>query len=357
MDIKKIKKVNTGFYPTPLEKMNNLTKKIGKANLYIKRDDLTGLGFGGNKSRKLDYIVAEAIEKGYTTLLTYGGPQTNHGRMTAAAASKFGLKSIILCFGQPPEYASGNIILDRILGAEMCFMDTTKVRQLPKDKMEKGYIKLKEDSTKKIIDIYEKKGEKVYIVPIGGHSSIGTLGYINAVKEIMDQLEKANINIDYLVTGYGSTGTFAGLYLGSKYFNAPFKVVGISVSPLQDNSKKNTCDFINKVSKEFEMGIECSIEDLWIEGGYTGNGYNIPDEYTRKCMYLLGSTEGIFIDPCYTGKSFRGFIDLVENERFPKGSSALFLHTGGTPGIFTKEHLDEMQNEVWGKNITIFDYE
>ncbi len=358
MKLSKHEKVLTGHYPTPLDKMVNLSKKINKGELYIKRDDMTGLGFGGNKSRKLDYIVKEAIDHGYTTLLTYGGPQTNHGRMTAAAAAKFGLKSILMCYGNPPKHASGNIILDRMLGTEICFMDTTEVRQVPAEKQFEAYYKLRDDSTDAIIKRYEEQGEKVYVVPIGGHSVIGTIGYIDAVVEIMNQLKDQAVSADYLVTGFGSTGTFAGLWLGAKYYQVPFEVVGISVAPIDAKKIEDTAKFINQVSQELGLGITCQSKDLWIEGDYYGEGYNIPDAITRKYMLMLAETEGIFLDPCYTGKSFRGFIDIIEKGKIPSGKTSIYLHTGGTPAIWTEEHLKAMEDELWNKDqITIFEYQ
>lgn len=356
MKISEIKKVNTGFLPTPMHEMKNLTTKLNKANLLIKRDDLTGIGFGGNKLRKLDYIVKDALDGGYTTLLTYGGPQTNHGRLTAAAAARFGMKSIIMCYGQAPKNASGNILLDRILGAEICFMDTTEVRKLPKEKMVAGYHKLRDDSTKKIIERYEAQGDKVYIVPIGGHSELGTLGYIEAVKEIMEQLALSNSTADYLVAGLGSGGTFAGLWLGAKYYRAPFQVIGVSVSPLEKNRMAEISQFINQVSETFELGISCQEEELWVENDFYGQGYNIPDEKTREYLYLLARTEGIFVDPCYTGKTFRGFVDLVESEKIPADKTAIYLHTGGQPGLYTEEHIEAMQAELWENQVTRFEF-
>lgn len=354
MTIIKHKKVMTGIYPTPLHKLNNLTESIGKAEIFIKRDDMTGFAFGGNKLRKLDYIVADAKDKGCTTLLTYGGVQTNHGRLTAAAASMFNMKSVIMCYGEPPEYASGNLLLDRMLGAEVYFMDTTAVRKLPSDKIYEGYMGLKKRSTDAVIEQYEKNGEKVYIVPIGGHSVVGTIGYIDAVKEMMDQLSSMGEKIDYLVCGLGSGGTFAGLWLGAKYHGADFEVIGATVADKSEKEMHGLVDFMNTCNKELELGLaDVKLEDLNYVNDCYGEGYNIPDEQTRKNMYMLAQKEGIMVDPCYTGKTFSALLNLVEKEIIPSTSKVLYLHTGGTPGIYTKEHADAMQEELWN-NPTIF---
>jgi len=281
MNWKDVKKVNIGFYPTPLHEMKNLTTSVGKAGLFIKRDDMTGIGFGGNKLRKLEYIVKDAKDQGCTALLTYGGVHTNHGRLTAAAARLHGMKAIIMCYGQPPEQASGNLILDTMMDTEMVFMDTTDVRKLSGDEMIAGYHKLKGDSTADVLKRYEAQGDKVYIVPIGGHSLIGTLGYFNAVEEILKQMEVQKQSIDYLVTSHGSGGTFAGLWAGAKYFKAPFEVIGMAVSPLQVGAKETMADFINKFCDEYNLGITCSPDELNLNDDFTGEGYNIPDGETR----------------------------------------------------------------------------
>jgi len=355
--MEKPKKVETGILPTPLQPLCNLSKRLSGAQLYIKRDDLTGFGFGGNKLRKLDYIVQAAMDEGAKVLLTYGGPQTNHGRLTAAAAAKFGMESVIMCYGQPPERATGNLLLDRMLGAEVVFMDTTKVRELPREEMAAGYYKLRDDSTQKVIDRYEAQGKKVYRVPIGGHSIEGTYGYVQAIAEIMGQMEDQQIQADYLVAGCGSGGTYAGLWLGAKVYGAPFEVVGVTVSPAEDTLKADLADHINEVSQAFGFGVTCSPEDLWVETDYYGQGYNVPDPVTREHVYMMAREEAIFLDPCYTGKIFTGFVDLIESGKIPKDKNAIFLHTGGKPGIWTEEHEDAMQSELWIDHVVKYEYE
>lgn len=354
-----LERVEVGVLNTPLEYMPRLTEKLGKGNLYIKRDDMTGLAFGGNKSRKLDYIVKYALDNNYTTLLTYGGVQTNHGRMTIAAASKFGLKSILMCYGDKPEILSGNLVLDRMLGAEIVFMDVSEARKAtPGPEQIKAYVDKRISATETIVKKYEAQGDKVLIIPIGGHNAIGTAGYIFAVKEIIAQMKAQNIKAKYLVAGYGSTGTFAGLWIGAKYYNAPFEVIGIPMSPAPA-SQESCATFINEVCETFDLNIVCNPEDIRIEQGpdhdkYAGLGYNIPDPKTREYMYMLARTEGILTDPCYTGKTFRGFCELIQNNIIPNGQDAIYLHTGGTPAIWTQEHLNEIQSELWNdKDITI----
>lgn len=360
MNIKDLKRAAAGYVDTPLEFMPNLTKEIGKGKLYIKRDDMTGLAFGGNKARKLDYLVQYALDNGYGALMTFGGVQTNHGRMTVAAAVKHGLKPILVLTGAKPDYCSGNLILDKMMGADTYFIDTSTLANLPEaEKKEKTAAFLKK-CTDEILEKYAAMGIKVLNVPVGGQGVIGSAGYIQAVPEIMRQMEEQGIEAKYLVCGYGSTGTFGGLVAGAKYYNAPFQVIGVPVSPVVGRGPDVTATFVNELSEFYDMGFTVTEEDIRIEPGtpedpYGGVGYNIPDSHTRKFMTLLARTEAIFTDPCYTGKIFHGFVDLIERGVIPEGENAIFLHSGGTPAIWSKEHLDDMQDEFWNnvEGITI----
>ncbi len=352
MKFQDIQKVEVGYLNTPLEYMPNLTKEIGKGKLYVKRDDLTGLAFGGNKARKLDYLVKDAIDGGYNALMTFGGVQTNHGRMTVAAAVKYGMKPILVLTGAKPDYCSGNLILDRMMGADVHFIDTTALAGLPEpEKSEKTSAFLAQE-TAKIVAEYEAQGIRPYNVPVGGSSLVGAAGYINAIPEIMQQMKDQGIEAKYLVCGYGSMGTFGGLWAGAKYFNAPFEVVGIPVSATF-RGRDQISEFIGKLSAEYELGITCTPEEIRLETGtaespYYGVGYNIPDPVTQEYMALLARTEGLFTDPCYSGKIFRGFVDLVKTGKIPEGENAIFLHSGGTPAIWSKEHLDAAQELFYG---------
>ena len=350
MKIETMKRAHVGYINTPLEPMEALSRQLG-GKLYIKRDDLTGLALGGNKARKLDYIVQYALDNGYTALLTFGGVQTNHGRLTVAAAIRHGLKPILVLEGAKPDYMSGNVLLDRLMGADIYFVDASAAEQLPEEERATAKKNHLDACTDRIVADYASRGDKVLVVPMGGQSVQGSVGYVQAVPEIMRQMEEQNITAKYLVTGYGSTGTFAGLWAGAKYYNAPFEVIGIPVMteyrPLQD-----TVNFINELSRTFEMGFTCTAEDLRLECGpedapYAGIGYNVPDPITQQHVELLARTEAIFLDPCYTGKVFHGFADLVRRGVINSEDGAIFMHTGGAPGLWSKEHLDAMQAPYW----------
>ncbi len=349
MKLENMKKIETGFYNTPIHKLENLSKKYG-INIYIKRDDMTGYACGGNKLRKLDYLLSDALDKNCTVLLTYGGAQTNHGRLTAAVAARFGLKCGIIMDGPAPKKATGNLILDKMMGADLFFMDDTDFKNEPGAIKAVRYKELTEKTTAEVVKMYEDRGEKVYLIPVGGSSPVGAAGYVMAAKEIKDQLEDMNLRMDYVFTGFGSVGTYGGLYLGAKYFNAGFKPVGVSVSHKNAGEIQEKIDFIKEADRFLELGVNVNPDDMLIEKGYVGIGYNVPDAETRKYVYMMAREEAVILDACYTGKVFRGMIDMIESGRITKDKNVMLLHTGGAPGIFSEEHENAMQSELWGEH-------
>lgn len=334
MNIEKIEKKDIAILPTPLYKLENISQEYS-ANVYIKRDDMTGIGMGGNKLRKLEYLVQDALDNGYTILLTYGAIQTNHGMLTAAVAAKFGLKSILILKnyeGKDPKL-TGNLVLDKLLGADI---NIVNISEEDKDR-EEEIIK---DTTEKIVNDYESNGEKVYIIPTGGSSTLGTLGYIKAAKEIKIQSEELGLDFDYIVCGQGSKGTFAGLWLGNEYYKLGSKIIGINVMETDENIADEMADFINKVSEELGLAINCKSDDIHLSDQYYGQGYAQADENTIKTIEKLARSEGIFVDPTYTGKVFSAVLDMIDKETFERNSNILFIHTGGYPGIFSQAHVD-----------------
>lgn len=349
MKVEDLKGIKTGFYNTPIHKLDNLSKKYG-INIYIKRDDMTGYACGGNKLRKLDYLLQDALDKKCTVLLTYGGAQTNHGRLTAAVAARFGLKCGIIMDGPAPKKATGNLILDKMMGADLFFMDDTSFKDEESEIKKAKYNELLKKTTDEVVKMYENQGEKVYMIPVGGSSPVGAAGYVMTAKEIKDQLEEMNVNIDYIFTGFGSVGTYGGLYLGAKYFNANFTPVGICVSHKNESEIQEKVDYIKETNDFLELGVDVQSTDMLIEKGYVGVSYNVPDPITRKYVYMMAREEAIILDACYTGKVFRGMIEMIEKGEIPKNKNVMLLHTGGLPGIFSEGHEDAMQEELWGNN-------
>lgn len=341
-----------GCFPTPLHRLDNLSRELG-CELLIKRDDLTGLGFSGNKIRKLQYLVCEAKAQGGTALLTFGGVQTNHGRQMAAVAAKYGMKSIIIAtVGEDgaPEKLSGNLLLDAILGCDIRFLDTSCLngRGLNNDERKAETVKLRRAAADRVIAEYESRGEKVYEMPAGGSTPLGCMGYFFAVPEILQQLKAMGASPEYLICPSGSSGTFAGLWLGAKYYDANFQVIGSCVSPHGEAYRQNMADYINESSRHYSLGITAKPEDLnLLLTECAGTAYDTPDPQTFTTILCLARTEGLFVDPCYTGKGFTAVLKLIETGTIPKGSSVLFLHTGGLPGLYSQQHLDVFSRELW----------
>ncbi len=353
MHIESIQKMDgCGCFPTPLHRLDNLSRELG-CDLLMKRDDLTGLGFSGNKIRKLQYLVQEAKSQGCTAMLTFGGVQTNHGRQMAAVACKYGMKSIIIATvgdGRAPEKLSGNLLLDAILDCDVRFLDTSCLdgRGLSPDEVKAETVKLRRAAADRVIAEYAARGEKVYEMPSGGSTPLGCMGYFFAVKEIMKQLEEMGTTAQYLICPCGSNGTFAGLWLGSRYFKAPFRVIGACVSPHGAVYKQNMADYINETSAMYELGITAQAHELeLLLTECAGTAYDAPDPETFAVIERLARTEGLFVDPCYTGKGFAAVLRLTQSGEIPKGASVIFLHTGGLPALFSSQHLAVFSQELW----------
>lgn len=327
MDIKvlfdKFKKIPLAFLPTPLEYAENLTKLLNGPKIIFKRDDCTGLAFGGNKTRKLEYIMADVLEKQAEVIITIGGLQSNWARQTAAAARKLGLKIILVLNGGEPEEYQGNLLLDSILGCDIRFKPYTDEEE---QREEAGETPITGGIAKEV----KKSGKIPYIIPLGGCNPIGNLGYINAVKELKKQSEEKNMNIDYIISAVGTGGTQAGIELGLKLYEMNTKYYGISISRHIKPKSQEITDLCNQTVKYFKL--ECSQfspDEIAVNYDYIGEGYAIPTNESIEAIYLVARTEGIILDPTYTGKAMAGLIDLVKRGKFKKSENIVFLHTGG----------------------------
>lgn len=348
------KLADCGCFPTPLHRLNRLSEELG-CNLFIKRDDLTGMGFSGNKIRKLQYLVQDALAKGCTTLLTYGGVQSNHARQTAAVAARYGLKCILIANlkeDQPPAALSGNLLLDAILDCEVVFLNVTSIFRNAGDKrpdeLEAEVAAHRRRAAEEVIRTREAAGEKIYEIPAGGSTPLGCMGYFYAVPEIMEQLSSMGQTVDYVICPSGSKGTFAGLWCGSKHFNAPFTVIGSCVSPHGDAYRKKVCGLIDEISGAYGLGLHVAPEELRIYcSQYAGTAYDVPDPVTFETILYLARTEGLFADPCYSGKGFTALLELVRSGELPAGSNILYLHTGGLPALYSAQHLERFNCDLW----------
>ena len=324
----KSKKIPLAFLPTPLEYAKNLTKILKGPKIFFKRDDCTGLAFGGNKTRKLEYIMADVLKKQADVIITIGGLQSNWARQAAAAARKLGLKIILVLNGKEPEEYQGNLLLDSILGCDIRFKPY-------KDEEEQREEAGETPITGGIAKEAKKNGEIPYIIPLGGCNPIGNLGYINAVKELKKQSEEKNMNINYIVSAVGTGGTQAGIELGLKLYKMNTKCYGISISRHIKPKSQEIADLCNQTVKYFKL--ECSQfspDEITVNYDYIGERYAIPTNECIDAIHTVAQTEGIILDPVYTGKAMAGLIDLIKKGKFKKDENIVFLHTGGETANF-----------------------
>lgn len=318
----KIPVIKLSNLPTPLEEAPRLAEKIGLSKLLIKRDDLTGLAGGGNKARKLEYDFAEIIHGGYDVVITAGGIQSNHARITAAAACKLGIDVKLALGGPDFLIPQGNLLLDVIFGAEIRYLVDDDANDHLTLTMERWADELK------------RKGHKPFIIPIGGSTGLGALGYVKAMRELSEQFGSEKVQI---ILGVGSCGTFAGTILGTKIFMSDARVIGISVSRSVEAIKKRTKEIIEEsaaiIDYKFnakDAVIEC-YDNYYVEYGMlTKSGVQAISECARL--------EGILLDPIYTGKVMGGLIDLTRKNIVDKNIPVVFIHTGGMPIIFSFEN-------------------
>lgn len=320
--------------PTPFEAMPALTRELGAATLYVKRDDLTGLAVGGNKTRKLQFVVGAALEEGADTLITTGGIQSNHARQTAAFAVKTGLRCELVlqhALADPPaEYLrSGNVLLDHLLGA---------VVHMPPPDLAAGDVVQNLSGEAQMAEVAEaarRAGRKPYIVPLGASTPTGALGYAECAAEILAQPTAKGIAVDWVVLGSGSAGTQAGLLAGFKALGAPTRVMGIAVSGTEQETRRKLVASLAQQCAEL-LGWSGAIveDDVVVNGDYVGEGYGLFADEVINVVRQTARLEALLIDPVYTGKAMLGLYDLSRRGFFKRGENVVFLHTGGTPGLF-----------------------
>ena len=314
-------KFNLGFFPTPLEKLENLSSQFPDYNLFIKRDDHTGLATGGNKTRKLEYLIFDALEKGCDTVVTCGAQQSNHCRQTAAACAKAGLECHLLLGGQKPVKYSGNLLISKILGSKIHFTGENR----------------KGEDIDPMMERLRKKGSIPYLIPYGGSNTLGAWGYFEAVKELKDQLNKLNLEIDHIFFATSSGGTQAGLLLGKEAFEMDFTINGINIDKAETEItlEKTILNIVDEFSHEKNCAFKRkTFEHPIIIRDYDHPGYGVVTENEKSAIKLLAETEGILLDPVYSGRAFFGMIDILKSGTLKKGSNILFWHTGGIPAIF-----------------------
>jgi 1-aminocyclopropane-1-carboxylate deaminase/D-cysteine desulfhydrase-like pyridoxal-dependent ACC family enzyme len=319
--------------PTPLEHLANVSADLG-ISVYCKRDDLTNLATGGNKLRKLEYFLKDALDQGATMLITEGGAQTNHGRLTAAAAVKFGLKCAIVTADEYPGEISANLLLDGMMGCDVYFVSDL------------------ETGRQAVIDKYTALGEKVYYVPMGGSNELGILGYAECAIELNQQACTMGIGDSTVYVTVGSMGTYLGMLIGLRECGSSLSLRGINVLPYdgdgssEANLREALWDYYKRLCKFYGKDWGFSPDDFSIDTSYIHGAYNNAVAEVRDTMYYLARKEAIIIDPCYTGKTFEAIVDGARRGSIAPGSNVIFMHTGGLPGIYTRHHRVELEKEL-----------
>lgn len=324
MLLSRFPRVSLAHLPTPLEFLPRLTEHLGGPNIFVKRDDCTGLGTGGNKTRKLEFLMADALEKSATVVITQGAVQSNHARQTAAAACKLGMKCELVfekrvSDATEPYLESGNVFLDHLFGASI--RDVEKGTDM-NAAMEEVASELRD------------KGETPYVIPGGGSNPIGALGYVGCGMEIVDEANAEGLVVDHIVHATGSAGTQAGLLVGINACSSGIPVYGIGVNAPRDVQEEKVYALAVETA-EFVGAPGCvKREDVVANCDYVGDGYGVPTKAMNDAVLLLARLEGLLFDPVYSGKGLAGFIDLIGKGEFKDGENVVFIHTGGSAGLF-----------------------
>jgi L-cysteate sulfo-lyase len=326
------------FLPTPLQPLRRLSRQLGEeegrataavgterrtdpsgiVNLWIKRDDQTGLAGGGNKTRKLEFLIADALGQGADTILTTGAVQSNHCRQTAAAAAKAGLACHLVLGGQPPQELTGNLLLDSLLGATLHW--TTREQRL--------------ETLAELVDDLRAAGKHPYPITYGGSDPVGAAGYALAIEELRDQCAQTDLKPDALVFASSSGGTQAGLLAGAWALGWDVPILGISVDESEARLQALVGDLATRTAEH--LGCPHTFEpcDVRVNARYLGGGYAIMGALEREAITLMARSEGIFLDPVYTGRAFGGLLDIIRHGGFAAGQNVIFWHTGGAPALF-----------------------
>ncbi|MEJ2598345.1 MAG: D-cysteine desulfhydrase family protein [Anaerolineales bacterium] len=318
--MKNLPRLRFAHLPTPVESLQGVGTALNIANLWVKRDDQTGLAFGGNKTRKLELLVAEARANSARTLITTGAVQSNHCRQTAAAAARFGFDCILVLAGEKPAQASGNLVLDQLFGAEVIWTDSS----------------YREQKLKETFDAAWGAGRRPYLVPYGGSSTTGAAAYTLAMQELLEQGQRP----DWIVLASSSGGTQAGLVVGARIFGFQGRILGISVDQPAGELKARVAQLATETADSLGEKLRFTPDDILVNDGYLGGGYGVMGEPEREAIQLFARKDGLLLDPVYTGRAAAGLVDLARKGYFASGDSVLFWHTGGTPALFADRYRE-----------------
>ena len=306
--------------PTPIQALNRLGREYG-IHLYLKRDDQTGTLTSGNKIRKLEFFIRAAMDQRSDVLVTCGALQSNHARATAAVAARLGLQCLLVLRGNPTEVFEGNLLLDRLLGADIFYVTPEE------------YEKIAEVFAS-IDQRLRKRGLRPYLIPEGGSNALGTFGYIAATEELYHQVKAQGLNIDSIVCAVGSGGTHAGLLLGKKLLNLAFEIYGINVGSTAEYFQNRIFGIVQEAIKLYQLPVQVKREEIQIIDGYVGLGYGQSRTQEQELIRDVARKEGVILDPVYTGKAMYGLLDQLSQNSTRFGKNVLFLHTGGVFSLF-----------------------
>ena len=321
------KKIPLAHLPTKIEFLPRLTETLGGPRIFCKRDDQTGLGFGGNKTRKLEYLLAEALNQDAKTLVSVGSIQSNHCRQTAALAARFGLGCILVLSGTEPGKVTGNLFLDRLFGAQIIWADRDNRDQILEEVMKRA----------------EQEGKAPYKIPYGGSSRVGMLGYVDAMHELRLEEEETGTHFDWIVTASSSGGTQAGMILGAQVWGFKGRILGISIEDPAEELRATISRLVADCAKAEGFSDLPSEERILVDDHYNLLGYGVMGANEIQAISLFASQEGLLLDPVYTGRAAAGMIDLVSKGFFKREDKILFWHTGGTPALFAEPYLSQLQ--------------
>lgn len=329
-------KAKLGFFPTPCYKLENLSKELG-VELYIKRDDFTGMSlFGGNKIRKLEYLIGDAVKQGCDTVFTYGATQSNHAMQTVTVCRRCGLTPILYLVAvvEPDEQdVRSNLLLDQILGAEIHIVKIEE-GETEEDAEKRSFVLAKGHQRR-----LEQEGHRCYDVPMGGASTVGSLGFVEGYTELQEQMDDMGIHADYIFHGTGTGGTMAGLAAGRALVGGDAEVISINVSHKDDTYPERMAKLADTCLESIGAEMKVDVENIHTDLGYYAPGYEIPNDGTLDAIRLLARTEGLLVDPVYTGKAFYGMLDHIRTGKVPQGSTVVFWHTGGATALFAEKEI------------------
>ncbi len=310
--------------PTPVETLPRLSAHLGGPALLVKRDDQTGLAFGGNKTRKLEFLLADAQARSADLLITGGAAQSNHCRQTAAAAAKFGLACTLVLAGDPPKRASANLMLDQLLGAEVAWTASED----------------RDATMRRVEEAARAQGHTPYLIPYGGSNPIGALGYVFAMEELVRQ----DVQPDWIVVASSSGGTQAGLVVGARLFGYQGRILGVSIDkPEVELSRDIVADLASRTARKLGEDFTFTQADILVNDHYQSAGYGVLTDQEIEAIRLFARLEGLLLDPVYTGRAAAGLLGLIRQGFFKPDETVLFWHTGGTPALFADPYAARLR--------------